>query len=247
MSAEPILEIAELDFALETYDWRFARDNAAEIAAHWLKRRALTPSIFDGRVLLMFRHRIETRADGALALRGAYFETAFSNFLAWRDFGFPGEAICNCFSMAALQSSDGAFLLGEMGPQTSTAGQIYFAAGTPDLSDVFDGKVDLAASVTRELEEETGIPASETVYDANWIVVHAPPKIACMKVMRLAATAQAAKARIEAFLGAEAHPELARMHIARSAADLDPSRTPSFVRSFLDYALPAVISARAGI
>lgn len=235
MSGQRILEVAELDFALQAYDWPFARENATAIAAHWEKRRAEKPELFDGRVLLMFRHEI-VRVTSGLALRGAYFETAFSNFLAWRDFGHPGEPISNCFSMAALKSADGAFLLGEMGGQTANAGQIYFASGTPDPSDVFDGKVDLTASVTRELEEETGVSARETAYDGNWIVVHAPPRIACMKVMRLAVTAEAAKARIEAFLGAEAKPELARMHIARFARDLDESRTPRFVRAFLEYA-----------
>jgi hypothetical protein len=45
--------------------------------------------------------------------------------------------------MAALRGADGAFLLGEMAPHTTNGGQIYFLAGTPDPSDVFDGKVDL--------------------------------------------------------------------------------------------------------
>ncbi len=67
--------------------------------------------------------------------------------------------------MAALRSADGAFLLGEMAPHTANAGQIYFAAGTPDLSDVFDGRVDLTASVKRELREETGMAADETKFD----------------------------------------------------------------------------------
>ena len=96
-----------------------------------------------------------------LVLRGDYFETDFADFLAWRDFGFPGESVCNGFSMAALQGSDGAFLLGEMAAHTANAGAIYFAAGTPDRQDVFGERVDLAASVTRELEEETGVSAAE--------------------------------------------------------------------------------------
>ena len=106
--------------------------------------------------------RFETRADGATRLRGEYFETAFRQFPRLARFRFPRASVCNGFSMAALQSSDGAFLLGEMAPHTANAGAIYFAAGTPDLQDVFDDRVDLTASVTRELEEETGIRADET-------------------------------------------------------------------------------------
>jgi 8-oxo-dGTP pyrophosphatase MutT (NUDIX family) len=236
MSEPQILDIAELDLPVESFDWPFARERADDIRSHWEARRAANPALFDGRVLLMFRHTIETRADGRLALRGAYFETAYSNFLAWRDFRLVDSQICSCFSMAALQSADGAFLLGEMSAHTANAGQIYFAAGTPDRSDVFDGRVDLTASVMRELQEETGIAAQETYFDESWLVVHTPPRIACMKTMRLGLDAAAAKARIEAFLGNEKDPELSAVHIVRSLADLEGKRTPDFMRIYLAQA-----------
>ncbi len=101
------------------------------------------PSLFNGRVLLLGRRVIETRPDGALRLKGVYFETDYADYLAWREFGHPGEPVDNCFSMAALRSADGAFLLGEMAPHTYSAGQIYFPAGTPDPSDIIEDRVDL--------------------------------------------------------------------------------------------------------
>ena len=236
MSEARVLEVAELDFRLGSYDWPFARERAEDIAAYWAARKANTPALYDGRVLLLARHELNSRADGRLALRGVFFETNFSAMLAWREWGFPGGEVCNAFSMAALLSSDGAYLLGEMGPHTSTAGAIYFAAGTPDAKDVFGDRVDLAASARRELEEETGVAARETRHGEDWVVAYAPPRIACMKIMRLDLTAEAAKARIDAFLASEREPELARMHIARAPGDLDPARAPKFVRDFLDYA-----------
>ncbi len=236
MSAARIVEVDELDFALEPRAWDFSRERADDIRAYWEQRRLRQPSLFNGRVLLLGRHEFAKRLDGGAALRGAFFEVDFAEFLAWRDFGYPGGAVCNGFSMAALQGSDGAFLLGEMNAHTANAGKIYFAAGTPDLSDVFGARVDLGASVMRELEEETGVAASETSFDPGWIVVNAPPRVACMKIMRLAIPAEAAKARIEAFLARETQPELARIHVVRELADLDPARSLEFVRDFLRYA-----------
>ena len=73
--------------------------------------------------------------------------------------------------MAALRTRDGACLLGEMGAHTINAGQIYFAAGTPDPSDIFGDEVDLAASVAREMEEETGFTPAQAPPAPGWSVV----------------------------------------------------------------------------
>jgi 8-oxo-dGTP pyrophosphatase MutT (NUDIX family) len=139
--------------------------------------------------------------------------------------------------MAALQSSDGAFLLGEMASHTANAGSVYFAAGTPDPSDVFGARVDLAASVRRELREETGISADEVAMAPDWTIVWEPPRIACMKVMRMAETAQAIQTRVEAFLAQEPKAELRRLHIVRGDRDIEKINCPSFVADFLRYAL----------
>ena len=129
------------------------------------------------------------------------------------------------------------FCLARWPPHTINGGQIYFPAGTPDPSDVFDGKVDLDASARRELLEETRVRAEEAIIGATWTVVFAGSRIACIKPMTLPLTADNAKARIEAFLAREARPELARMHIVRAASDIDKARTPVFVSAYLRAAL----------
>ena len=191
------------------------------------------PALFNGRVLLLGRRAFERQAGGALRMTGAYFETDFAAFIAWQAMGFPGARVENCFSMAALRSSDGAFLLGEMAPHTHNAGCIYFAAGTPDPSDVFGDRVDLDASARRELEEETGIAVSEATIAPGWTVLVAPGRIACMKAMTLAMTATAAKARIDAWLATDPAAELSRMHIVREAADIDERHTLPFVSAYI--------------
>jgi 8-oxo-dGTP pyrophosphatase MutT (NUDIX family) len=228
-----ILKAAELDLSFEAAPWAFAQSRAEEIATHWARRKATLPKMFDGRVLLLGRHHFAQRNDGATILRGVYFATDYKAFLAWRDFGFPDRKICNCFSMAALQTSDGAFLLGEMAAHTANAGSVYFPAGTPDPSDIVGARVDLTASARRELREETGISADEVVEAAGWTIVHAPPRIACMKIMRLKETAQRAKARIDAFLAEDPGAELRRMHIVRRRQDLDAINSPPFVADFI--------------
>jgi 8-oxo-dGTP pyrophosphatase MutT (NUDIX family) len=237
-----ILEVAELDLRLVPRAWPFAEERAKEIRAHWRARKAVQPSLFDGRVLLMGSHEFVACGDGTRVFRGEYFETDFKAFLAWRDFGFPDKAVCNGFSMAALQSADGAYLLGEMAGHTASAGAIYFAAGTPDRSDVFDGRIDLRASVIRELEEETGLKPSEVAVAVDWIVVDAPPRIACLKRVTVDQSAEALKTRIEAFLASEAKPELTRMHIARSPADIDEKRMPRFIVDFLRQRFGACVT-----
>ena len=228
-----ILEVAELDFALEPVRWAFAETRAASIAAHWAGLRKTKPTLFNGRVLLLRRRALETRADGATRFRGAFFETDYADFLAWRNFGHPGEPVDNCFSMAALRDAEGAFLLGEMAAHTYNAGQIYFPSGAPDPTDVFDGKVDLDACARRELLEETGVKPNEVAIRRSWTLVFALRRIACIKLMALDAPAEEAKARIDAFLARDPYAEFSRIHIVRNPRDIDDKRTPGFVAAFL--------------
>ena len=235
MSAARILEISALDFAFADRPWRFADDQKDRIAAHWRARLATQPRLFNGRVLLLADHRLTAGASG-MTLAGEYIEVDYSAFLAWRDFDFPDRAVANGFAMAALVGADGGFLIGEMAAHTANAGASYFPAGTPDAKDVFAGKVDLLASAQRELAEETGIGADEVTIAPGWIVVYAPPRIACMKIMRLAEPAESARRRIEAFLAADPDAELSAIHVVRAPADLDRRRAPDFMREFIAFA-----------
>jgi hypothetical protein len=228
-----LVDVGELDLAFEPARWAFADRHAAGIAAHWARLSKAKPSLFNGRVLLLGRRAIETRSDGTQTLTGVYFETDYADYLAWEEFGFPGEPVDNCFSMAALRGADGAFLIGEMAPHTFNAGQIYFPAGAPDPTDVFDGKVDLEASARRELFEETGVSADETTMAPGWTLVFTPQRIACMKLMTLGIPAARAKARIDAYLARDPHSEFTRMHIVRGPRDIDESRVPVFVAAYL--------------
>jgi 8-oxo-dGTP pyrophosphatase MutT (NUDIX family) len=227
-----IHQVRSLDTRFEPQPWPFAEANRERIAAHWAGVVAVKPALFNGRVLLLHRWSIE-----AGVFSGGYLMTDYASFLAWRDFGHPDAGKWNGFAMAALISAEGHFLLGEMADHTANAGQIYFAAGTPDPADVAGDRVDLAGSVLRELEEETGLGPAEVTVEPGWTVIVHGPRIAMMQRLRSSLPSTALKARIERFLAAERSPELTRMHVVARREDLQRARMPTFQTAYLEHAL----------
>jgi 8-oxo-dGTP pyrophosphatase MutT (NUDIX family) len=227
----PVIPINHVALAFEPRPWRFAAARRAEIDAHFAARRAQQAQIWNGRVVLASRYRF---ADGGLA--GSCFETDFASFLAWRDWGFPDADATNVFAMGALRGSDGAFLLGVMGPHTANAGRAYFPAGTPEPEDVADGALDLAGNVVREVAEETGLAAEDYVAEAGWHAVPTGARLALMKVLAADAPAPELQRRMREHIARDKDPELADIRIVRGATDFDPMMPP-FVTAFLSHVL----------
>lgn len=223
----PIIPVHALALRFDQQPWPFERERRADIDAHFATLQRAKPQVWNGRLLLFHRGEI---AGGIL--RGAYLETDFASFIAWRDWGFPDKSMRNCFPMAALRAADGAFLLGVMGQHTASAGQVYFPAGTPDPSDIVGDAVDLDGGVMRELTEETGLTGADVTPEPGWIATPLGPRIALMKVMQSPEQAEPLRARIRAFLATQAQPELCDIRIVRGVADLDPMMPP-YVAAFL--------------
>ena len=179
-------------------------------------------------MLLLHEHAIADRA-----LTGSYFETDFASFLAWRDWGFPDPSTHNAFPQPALLSADGAFLLGVMGDHTANPGHIYFPSGTPDPADVHGDRVDIGASLRRELREETGLDAGDFIVDPGWTAVFDGPRIALFRIVRSAEPAALFRQRILANFASVADPELADIRIVRSPVDYDPNMT-GYVTAYLE-------------
>ena len=227
MEEIPIIPVARLDLRFEPISWQFAVERRDAIDAHFARLRVDKPEMWNGRVLLLRHGGI---ADGTLS--GAYLETDFASFIAWRDWGFPDKTMRNCFPMAALRSSDGAYLLGQMGSHTATAGQIYFPAGTPDPNDIVGDTVDLEGGVMRELTEETGLGPEDATPQPGWFATPLGQRLALMKVVEARQDADTLRRRILAFLAADAQPELIDIHVVRSVDDLHPAM-PRYVATFL--------------
>ncbi|HEV2955869.1 MAG TPA: NUDIX hydrolase [Xanthobacteraceae bacterium] len=223
----PVVRLARAVLRFAPRVWPFAHQRRAEIDTHFAKLSRDKPHAFNGRVLML--HEFAIRHG---VLHGAYFETDFASFIAWRDWGWPDESVRNCFGQAALRAADGAFLLGVMAEHTMNAGRIYFPSGTPDPKDVVGEAVDLAGSVLRELTEETGLTAADVALEPGWHAVLAGPRLAMLKTVRSPLPAQELRARILAHMAAEAHAELADVRIVRGPADLD-QMMPEFIQDYL--------------
>jgi hypothetical protein len=176
-----IHRVGALDLVVEAWSWPFAETRRGEIAAHFAEKQREKPALWNGRVLLG-----RNPVFSGDRFSASYFETDFASFLAWRDWGFPDPGVFNGFGMGALCCADGAFVLGEMGQHTSNAGRIYFPSGTPDLDDIRDGTVDISGSVTRELEEETGLAPGEYDSEPDWHCIYTGPAVAMIRLLRIA-------------------------------------------------------------
>ncbi len=233
------IAVDRLDFVLAPLCWDFAERHASEIDAHWDRLTTENPSQFNGPVLLLQRGELVRDNEGRFVFSGAFFETDYKSFVAWRDLGFSDGGMRNCFAMAALRSEDGAFLLGEMNSHTTLPGRIQFPAGTPDRNDVRENIVDLEASVYREMLEETGLGRDDVAAAPGWTLILDGRRIACMKPMQARGLAREIAARVAANLSQQPEPELACLHIVRTLEGVDTRRIPSFMLAYLRAALGA--------
>jgi 8-oxo-dGTP pyrophosphatase MutT (NUDIX family) len=231
MTPPAIHRVTELDLRLRPQPWAFAEQRRAEIDAHFARRLEEKPKLWDGRILLG-----RNPAFSGDRFCADYFETGFAGFLAWIDWGFPDSGVFNGFGMGALRCADGAFVLGEMADHTANAGRIYFPSGTPDLDDISGSTVDIAGSVAREVEEETGLTTKEYRAAEHWDCVVTATSIAMMRILHVASTGEALAAKIEANLARQKSPELRAIHLVRNRGDLKPAM-PVFVTAFLEAQL----------
>jgi len=224
-----ILPVERLDLRLTPYSWTFAAERRSEIDAFFAERQRRHTGMWNGRVLLLHDFAVERET-----FRGAFFETDYAAFHAWSQWDFPDDTVKNGFAAGALRSADGAFVLGEMAPQTANAGHTYFPCGTPDPDDVVGSQVDLAGSVRREIEEETGIRQDDYDPEPGWHVILNGPRVALVKVLQARDDAATLRRRIENTLARQAAPELAGIRLVRSARDFEPLMA-EFVTAFLSH------------
>ena len=226
-----IHRVTQLDLKFTPWTWPFAHERRGDIDAHFSRQQAEKPKLWNGRVLL---GRNPVFAEGCFSAH--YFETGFASLLAWRDWGFPDAGVFNGFGMGAVRSNNGLFVLGEMDAHTANAGRIYFAAGTPDLNDIQGAGVDIAGSVAREVEEETGLNENDYQAEDCWHCVVVNTMIAMMRILDVDMPGALLKKKIEANLATQQSPELCAIHLVRDRGDFTDAM-PRFVTAFIDQAV----------
>ncbi|HRJ70136.1 MAG TPA: NUDIX hydrolase [Beijerinckiaceae bacterium] len=234
MSADrkPIRQIVDLDrvdASFEAFDWEAPRLHAEAIDAYWEQAVAAAPAIFNGTVLVQHKGLVEGRV-----FRAAYSPTSYKDFLGYMRLPIPESNVRNGFAMAALRSRDDAFLLGQMSANTANGGKIYFAAGTPDMDDVRNGRVDLDGSVLREMSEETGLRLEEVTIGAGWTCLIAEKRAAFMRDVFLDLPAKEARALMLGRMKTLHEQELSDIVIVRAGDPLlDDPRLPVFVSEYI--------------
>ena len=208
--------IKSLDLRLRSGKWAFASAEKERIAAHWRKLAQDNPKIWNGDVLICTDVELK---EGEL--HGNFLKTDYASFVAWRDWNWPDKTVRNLFGSAAVLSADRAVLYGRMAGHTLNAGKVYPPGGSLEMRDVLaDGRVDVMGSITRELEEETGLKAS----DAEWgelLAIFDDHRLSVAQVFRYAESAAALAAKVRRYLDTAHEDELSDIEIITSASVLD--------------------------
>ena len=228
-----VIQITAYDLPLVDEPWAWAEENTAAIKRFWNKAHAEKPSMFNGPVLVMSGHELR---DGVLA--GKVLQTDFASFLYWKDKGLPDEAgVRNVFGCAVVRSGDGHLLFGRMGPHTAASGRVYPMAGTPDLDDLKDGKLDIEGSIVRELMEEAGLDAADATREPGYLLVEDGGMCSLNAIFTFDAPSRELKARMMSHIEMQDQSELDEIVVFRRAAFHVHHRMPGFARTLVQHLL----------
>lgn len=228
-----VIQIDGYDLPVAEESWTWADENAAAIKRFWSKAQAERPALFNGHVLVMAAHELR---DGVLA--GNVLKTDFASFLYWKDKGLPAEAgVRNVFGCAVVRSGDGHLLFGRMAPHTAASGRVYPMAGTPDLEDLKDGKLDIEGSIVRELMEEAGLDAADATRQPGYLLVEDGGMCSLNAVLTFDAPSRELKTRMMEHIDTQEQPELDEIVVFRRAAFHVHHRMPGFARTLVQHLL----------
>ena len=196
-----------LDLAVDDARWPYANNHREAIDAHWKIATASNPNFFNGTI-----HVVTRLATEGGDVKARFMATEFKNFLYWRDEGFPAEAnVRDGFGSALIRSKEGHVILGRQHPGNINEGLAYLPGGFIDARDVdANGRIDIFASVARELREETGLGRRRSGTGGGVLARRSRRPCFLRCALRLEPRSAELADRIAAFIAADPDPELAR-------------------------------------
>jgi hypothetical protein len=229
-----IMSVTEAEISLSDHCWSFAQAHATQIEAHWQRRTAEQPNLFNGDILLMHNW---SWVDGRF--HGQCLITEFKSFLYWREHKRPDGAVTDFFPAAALHSQEGWLLVGRMGRHHSSAGQIYLPCGALHTADVYDGKVDLDGNILREIREETGLALRRAELGPPILILDGAGRLVYVRPVKLQRPAVQIVKKIQSYLTRATDPELSEIIVVKGAADVCKTAMPSFTVAYIEQAFAA--------
>jgi 8-oxo-dGTP pyrophosphatase MutT (NUDIX family) len=214
---QTVFPVGDIDLHVLEGDHPFHLLEADAARANWVSEIAANPALFDGR--MVFQHRLSV-SEGAIS--GEAYVVPFSTFLWWRK-QTVRERGFHVFAFPVLVTSDNAMVAIRMGQHTANPGQVYFAAGSLDESDVVDGRCDIEGNMRREVLEETGLDLGDAFAEPGYHASHYRHSLTVFRLFRFALTADELVARIEAHMPDAADQEIEGAVAIRSA---DPAAQP---------------------
>jgi 8-oxo-dGTP pyrophosphatase MutT (NUDIX family) len=212
-----VFPVAHIDLRVLEGDHPFHLLEAEAARVNWLAEVAAKPALFDGR--MVFQHRLSVSEEG---ISGEAYVVPFSTFLWWRR-QTVREGGFHLFAFPVLVSSDNALVAIRMGQHTANPGQVYFAAGSLDESDVSDGRCDIDGNMRREVLEETGLDLRDAHAEPGLHASHFRRSVTVFRLFHFPLTADELVERIEAHMPNAADQEIEGAVAIRSA---DPAAQP---------------------
>ena len=226
-----VLRLRSCRLQVATGPWPYAATQAAGIDRHWQRRSAENPALFNGVV-----HMLRAASIAHDNLDGAFVRTDFKSYLFWREQGFPQADARDAFGSALLLSREGHVLLGRQGGGHLNAGRIYLPGGFIDHRDVrTDDTIDIDASISRELREETGLAPADLQRRPGYIATFCGPLVSIGIEYRSPLAADALRDRILSHIAHDVKSELTDIVIVRSVGDLAGQAVVPYAARLLEW------------
>lgn len=193
----------------------FERAHRAAIDAHWAKRLADNPHLWNGPFYLFTDVHL---ADGIL--RGQAHPTDFATFLYHRDIERGHDfGVTHITGTSLPMTADGVIVAMEMASHTANAGHLYFPAGSFDPQDVVADTLDPMVNVCREIGEELGLPMTPDKFEKDWLGVFRDDTWHVAIPSRLPMTFAQLDAHFKTYQAGGGDDELARLVPVRTISD----------------------------